>query len=316
MPADAAMQPLERAPFFADVAEGPAGARAYWVRSADGTRLRMGVWPGGAKGTVLMLPGRTEYIEKYGRVAGDLAAAGYGMVAFDWRGQGLADRPQHRRDMGHVVSFDEYRDDMAAFRAAMAELGIAGPWHMLAHSMGGAIGLRALFDGVKVRSAVFTGPMWGIQMAPFLKSISSIVLRMAGPLGFDKSFAMTTGPYAPMAFEDNELTTDRAHFDYMERQTRTHPELTLGGPSNRWVRAALAETATLVAAPALPLPILTLVGSRERIVEVPAIERRMATWPGGVLQFIDGAEHEILMESPERRAQGIRALLDWFDRHA
>jgi lysophospholipase len=315
MLADAVTQPMETAPFFADVAEGPDGARAYWVRSADGTRLRMGVWPEGAKGTVLMLPGRTEYIEKYGRVAGDLAAAGYGMVAFDWRGQGLSDRPQHRRDMGHVVSFDEYREDMAAFRAAMTELGLTGPFHLLAHSMGGAIGLRALYDGIDVASAVFTGPMWGIQMAPFLRSISSIVLRMAGPLGFDKAFAMTTGPYAPMAFEDNELTTDRAQFEYMERQTRAHPDLTLGGPSNRWVRAALTETAALVAEPPLPMPILTLLGTRERIVEVAAIEARMANWPGGVLKMIDGAEHEVLMESPNRRAQCFAALLDWFDTH-
>jgi lysophospholipase len=305
---------LSPAPFFHDVAEGPDGVRAYWVMAADGTRLRLGVWPAGPRGTVWMMPGRTEYIEKYGRIAADLAAAGYGMVSFDWRGQGLSDRPQHRRDMGHVVSFDEYREDVAAFRAALARLGRdAGPIYLIAHSMGGAIGLRALHDGLPARAAAFTGPMWGIQMTPFLRAISSVVLGLAGAVGLDKRFALTTGPYAPMGFDDNPLTTDRDQFDYMARQLQAHPELTLGGPSNRWVQAALREVATLMAMPAPDVPALGIVGSREKIVVVEAVERRMADWPRGRYLEIDGAEHEVLMEAPARRQATLDAILGLFD---
>ena len=61
------------APFHADLAEGPAGGHALWVNTSDGVRIRIGLWPAGEKGTVLLLPGRTEYIEKYGRAAADLA---------------------------------------------------------------------------------------------------------------------------------------------------------------------------------------------------------------------------------------------------
>lgn len=313
---NAAPDGIETAPYFADVAEGPDGARAYWVTSADGTRLRMGVWPAGPKGTVLMMPGRTEYIEKYGRVATDLAAAGYGMIAFDWRGQGLADRPQHRRDMGHVVDFSEYAEDVAAFRAAWEALGVTGPFFMIAHSMSGAIGMRALYNGLPVKAAAFTGPMWGIQMTPFLKSISSIVLGLAGPLGLDTAFAPTTGPYEPMEFDDNPLTCDRDQFEYMARQTDKHPELALGGPSNRWVKAALDETSDLMSKDPLDLPVLAIVGTRERIVEIPAVEQRMATWPNGMYLPIDGGEHEVLMETPERREKTLAAIVEWFDRYS
>jgi lysophospholipase len=121
-------------------------------------------------------------------------AKGYTVVAFDWRGQGLADRPRHRRDMGHVVSFDEYRQDVAAFRQAL-DARPAGTHHLIAHSMGGAIGLRALHDGLPVGRGLF-GPMWGIQMTPFLKSIAGIVLGLAGPFGFGTTFAPTHGPVA------------------------------------------------------------------------------------------------------------------------
>lgn len=304
---------LSPAPFFGDVAEGPPGVAASWVTSADGTRLRLAVWPQGPKGTVLMFPGRTEYCEKYGRVAADLAAAGYGMAAFDWRGQGLADRPQHRRDMGHVVSFDEYRDDVATFRAALTALEVPKPWFLIAHSMGGAIGLRALHDGLPVRAAAFTAPMWGIQMKPVLKALSGIVLTLAAPFGLGRAFAPTTGPYAPMTFDENPLTTDRDQFAYMARQTATHPDLTLGGPSNRWVKAALDETAALLRLPAPDLPCLTIVGTREKIVEVAAIDARMQTWPGARYVTVQGAEHEVLMEAPALRRQSLDQITAHFD---
>jgi len=59
---------MERAPFFADIDDGPEGGAAWWLTADDGLRIRLGVWSKeAAKGTVLLFPGRTEYIEKYGR---------------------------------------------------------------------------------------------------------------------------------------------------------------------------------------------------------------------------------------------------------
>jgi lysophospholipase len=317
MLAASAMTAPEPAPYLAEIAEGPDGARAWWVTSADGTRLRMGAWPAAeARGSILLFPGRTEYIEKYGRLARDLVAEGYTVVSFDWRGQGLADRPRHRRDMGHVTSFDEYREDVAAFRKAMEMLALPEPHHLIAHSMGGAIGLRALHDGLPVRSAAFSAPMWGIQMTPFLKSIAGIVLGLAGPFGFGTTFAPTTGPWQPMEFADNPLTTDRNQFDYMSGQVAKHPELALGGPSVLWVKAALEETGALMKMPSPDVPALTLVGTRESIVEVPAIEARMQNWPNGRLITVQGGLHEMLMEGPDRRAAALGDILGHFAAHS
>ncbi|MCB1367397.1 MAG: alpha/beta hydrolase, partial [Rhodobacteraceae bacterium] len=274
---------MEPAPYLDDIADGPKGARAWWLRARDGTRLRVGVWPAGRKGTILMFPGRTEYIEKYSHLAGDLARQGYGMLAMDWRGQGLSDRPAHRRDMGHVVSFDEYREDVDALRAVLDQLDLPKPWFLLGHSMGGAIGLRAIYDGLPVCGVIFSSPMFGIRMSGFLKAISGAVMSLSKPLGLDKSFAPTTGPAAPMEYNDNPLTNDRDMFAYMEGQVAKHPELALGGPSIRWVNAALEETAQLMAMDPPDLPMLVILGTDERIVEAPAVHERAATWPGSKL---------------------------------
>ena len=68
---------MTEAPLFHDVADAPADGRAFWLHAADGVRLRVGLWRHeGAQGTVFLLPGRTEYIEKYGRAAADLRARG------------------------------------------------------------------------------------------------------------------------------------------------------------------------------------------------------------------------------------------------
>ena len=114
-------------------------------------------------GTVLMLPGRTEHAEKYGTTAERLAAAGYASAALDWRGQGLADRLLPDRRKGHVGQFADYQRDLDAFAAAVRET-LPGPFYLLAHSMGGCIGLRGLMRGLDVAAAAFSAPMWGLDM--------------------------------------------------------------------------------------------------------------------------------------------------------
>ena len=85
--------PLTPADFYEEIAGGPPGGAAWWVTTSDDIRLRVGFWPcKSPKGTVLLFPGRTEYIEKYGRAAAELTAAGYNVATLDWRGQGFSAR--------------------------------------------------------------------------------------------------------------------------------------------------------------------------------------------------------------------------------
>ena len=107
---------LGPAPYHAELAEGPDGAHAVWAQADDGVRLRFGIFPAQkARGTVLLFPGRTEYIEKYGRTATDLVAEGYSVLIVDWRGQGLSSRQVKRRKKGHVDRFRDYEEDLDAF---------------------------------------------------------------------------------------------------------------------------------------------------------------------------------------------------------
>lgn len=299
---------LAPAPYFEEIAGAPEGGRTFWLRADDGTRIRIGHWraPGRAKGTYLIFPGRTEFVEKYGIFAGHLTEAGYDAIAVDWRGQGLADRLLPDARVGHVNVFDDYQRDVRAVLAALPQLGVPKPLFMLGHSMGGCIGLRALYNKLPVAGAVFTGPMWGIRISAPVRPAAWAIGWTSRKIGLSHYYAPSTGADSYVAtapFEDNLLSRDPAMFDHLKAQLQAHPELELGGPSLHWLHEALRETRALAALPAPNVPCITFVGDNERIVDVPRIHERMATWPNGRLEVLENAEHEVLMEPADTRAR-------------
>lgn len=313
---------LEPAPFYDDVAEGWPLGDARWVRTSDGVRIRVATWrpdEGDAvKGTILLLPGRTEHIEKYHQTAGDFARAGYVTFAIDWRGQGIADRVHPNAAMGHVESFTDYQTDFAAAVEAAKEMDLPRPWHLLGHSMGGQIGLRALIEGADVVSCAFTGPMWDIYFPEWQRGLIRVLARVMDGVGLGNMLSPSTkieNYVIYNGFDDNMLTRDRAQFDVMHHHYTTHPQMSLGGPSVRWLRQALHDCDSIAALPAPDVPCVTFLGTNERIVSKDAIRSRMAGWSNGELVDIQDGEHEVLMEVPATRECVISRIVAHFDAH-
>lgn len=307
---------LEAAPYFHDVAEGPENGAAYWTRASDNLRIRVGVWPReAARGTVLLFPGRTEFIEKYARFANDMAQHSYAMMAVDWRGQGLADRLLEDARVGHIDSFADYQKDVAALVEMAHALNMPKPWYVLGHSMGGAIALRSVLEDLDVCAAGFTGPMWGILLSPVMRQLAWALYHASGWVGLSHKLPPTTdyeNYIVTSEFEGNTLTNTPEMWDYMKAQVTQYPQLALGGPSIHWLGEAMKECAFLLQAPAPSLPAVCFVGGDEAIVEESAMRTRMANWASGSLHRIDNAQHEVLMEGPNIRHRVIEQLLDVF----
>jgi lysophospholipase len=307
------------APYRDDLADGPE-TKAFWLRASDGVRVRAShAAAKDGKGTVFILPGRTEYIEKYGHTASDFVRAGFDVISIDWRGQGMADRIGANPMVGHVDRFLDFQKDWSALRGFARDRGAPGPWHMVAHSMGGCIGLRALMGGSDMASVVFTGPMWGIRMAGYLRPLAWALPRIAKTVGLGHLLAPGTSIKSYPAsepFESNLLTSDREMFDYMRGHVLAEPQFGLGGPSLSWLGSALDECAALAKMPSPAMPALCFVGSNERIVDTTSIRDRMTHWKGGKLLLVDGAEHEVLMEKPATRRQITGSAISLFSRFA
>jgi len=306
----------EAAPLFSAIADAPPGGQAGWIRADDGVRLRVAHWRGGDGALVMLFPGRTEVIEKYGRVVGDLVAAGHPVSVIDWRGQGLSDRLHGDPLLGYVSDFSDFQRDVAAWSEALEVLFPPDrPRVVLAHSMGGCIALRALMDGLPARAVAFSAPMWGLRAGRFMRLGMAGLARAARLTGRDGvpvpgagiEFRLWENP-----FDNNDLTTDADTYAWMQKQVNLHPELRLGAPSLRWLGAALDEVAALARRSAPNVTAYCGLGTREKIVSSEAIERRMAAWPGGALEVLDGAEHELMMEAPAIRARFMAGVLARF----
>lgn len=310
---------MSDAPFHAAIADGPEGGFARWLQATDGTQIRVGLWPKeGAKGTVFLLPGRTEYIEKYGRAATDLAQRGYATLSIDWRGQGLADRRLDDPLVGHVNDFAEYQLDMQAVLAFARSENLPQPWFMIAHSMAGCIGLRTLMDAHPFKAAAFSAPMWGILMSGWMRPMAVALATASRWLKFDDRYvpgAKEVTYVLSCPFVGNTLTTDPEMWDYMRQQAMACPELTLAGPSLGWLQAALTECHALSLMRAPDLAVVTALGLQERIVDVGPVHARMAIWPKGKLSLYPAAEHEVIMERPATRERFFDEACALFDLH-
>lgn len=309
------------APLFNHIARGPDNGIAQWRITQDGLRIRVGHWPAqtaAPKGTVLIFPGRTEYIEKYGPTAADMTAQGFATLAIDWRGQGLADRMLPDRKLGHVQHFKDFQHDVQAVLSYATEQALPKPWYLLAHSMGGAIGLRALIQGLPVSACCFSAPMWGIGISPALRIAADILRKVVGVLKLDDMRTPTTsvGQYIQEhTFDDNSLTGDPQMYRFLQDQLAQHPELVLGGPTLRWLSQSIEECAQLASLTSPAQPCTTLLGADEQIVDIPAIHNRMARWHNGTLVTIPSGRHELLLETPEIRETVTETILKFYLDH-
>ncbi|HSF96165.1 MAG TPA: alpha/beta hydrolase [Thermohalobaculum sp.] len=276
------------------------------LTAPDGVRLRGALWQGGERGLVLLLAGRTEFLEKYTQPAAQLVQRGFTVAGLDWRGQGLSQRLIHPHVKGHVGHFTEFHRDLDALLAHPAVSELPGPRIMLANSMGGAIGLGALYRGrAEVDAAVLLAPMLGIRMGALLRFFSHLVLpvaRRTGNLTRWPPLPRMARPYAFEGFDGNVLTGDREMFDWFAQTIQHHRDLQLAMPTLGWVSEALAEMGWLRAQGRLSCPCLCLLGGLETVV-TPAAVRSGADLIGARLAEIAGARHDLLMEAEPLRAQ-------------
>ena len=302
-------------PLFNDVSHGPADCSAFWVITDDKVRIRVGLWRAKSPtGTVFICPGRSEYIEKYGKTAKLFTEHGYTSVSLDWRGQGLADRLVSNTLLGHVDRFSDYSKDLDSVIKWAQNFNLPKPWFVLGHSMGGAIILRALHQNKHFDAVAFSCPMWGIKLSPALRIFAFFYGNLSKLLKIDKNFAPSTSEkgYFDESFADNPLTNDHDTWQYLLDQVNKYPSLKLGGPSVRWVHSALKETFQLSKLPSPKIPCITFLAEDERIVDPIRIRNRMKAWPNGDLHLMPSARHEVLMEDPATQKYIVQKIVSFF----
>ncbi len=284
----------------------PEGAEQFWLEGRGGVRLRGFFAPalGRARGSVMLCNGRTEFLEKYFETARELQARGFAIVSLDWRGQGLSDRLSTNPLKGHLENLDDPVQDLAD---AIARLGarLPRPHLVLAHSMGGGIALRGLQTRrIVADAALFCAPMWGIAgMTDFSRKFA----RLMTSIGSGGLFA----PGVPRRwkkenFKKNSVTHDKERFARAQALILSEPRLALAGVTLGWVTAALDAIDGFQRPSALAhlkIPIVVLSAGEEEIVDNDSHQAVSRLLPNARAVMIEGAKHEILMETDDLRAR-------------
>lgn len=292
----------------------PSGAIVDFIKSYDGTVLRVARWEATRaplRGTVLVVPGRSEFIEKYFEVIADLRRRGYAVVIADLRGQGGSARALSDPSKGHVWSFKEYDRDLdVVVRDVLSQC--PRPYIGLGHSLGGHILLRA---GHKSPSPfermVLSAPMIRISDAQLngLSATSAWWLSEAATfLGMGKLFVPGGGSPPPEAdqFEGNPLTSDHERYMRTRAIVDAEPALGIGAPTIGWLRAAFRAMSHLQA-PDTPgsmrVPMLFVVAGEDSVVSATAVEDFSVRTKLGTRVLIASSRHEILQENDEIRSR-------------
>jgi lysophospholipase len=285
----------------------PDGAEEHWLEGRGGVKVRAFTAPAmrsPARGSVIVAPGRTEFIEKYFEVIRELQARGFAVFCIDWRGQGMSGREVGDGVKGHFASFDDPVNDLAtALKLCAAKL--PRPYIGLAHSMGGAILLRAMQTRrVELEAAAFSAPMWGIaKLGKMAKGYSRFMVSVGGGGMFAPGVSRK---WTREPFRKNPVTHDETRHGRCQDLIAEEPRLALAGPTIGWVAAA-ADAIDAISQPSasahLRIPILVATAGKEQLVDNTSHAAVTAQLPEATHISIPSARHEILMEKDEIRAQ-------------
>jgi alpha-beta hydrolase superfamily lysophospholipase len=245
---------------------------------------------------VLIAHGGAEHGGRYAWTAGQLTARGYVVYAIDHRGHGRSAGPR-----AYVDRVDNAVSDLHALADLTRERHPAVPVFLLGHSMGGLIALSyALLHQDELAGLVLSAPLAVLEANPATRLASRLLSAAAPRLPVYKIDATTVSrdPEVVRAYDEDPLN----HRGMLPART---------------VGELAATSATFYdRLPELELPILTVYGSGDRLVDNAGsilVDERSGSSDSTLIAY-DGLYHEVLNE-PERD-RVIEDIGDWIDARA
>ncbi len=297
----------EPAPLISIPAAPSPTGEAEWYEGRDGARLRAALFrpEGPARGSVILSPGRSEPLEKYFEVVGELTGRGFVVLVHDWRGQGLSPRSLDDPLAGHAKGWRTFLDDfermLDVFEGRLPE-----PWIAVGHSMGGGLTALALAEGEdRFAAAVLSAPMLGLNLGRVQPRAAAALARFMSLIGKGGEYAAPAiDPFAE-TFDGNVLTHHQPRYELFKAQLHARPEARISGPTFGWVLFALNLCDRVRKSrriDRLAIPLVIVLAEQERLCSNPAAKAVARRAPEGKWVEVPGAFHEILMETDERRA--------------
>lgn len=286
---------------------------AGFLEGRGGVRIRYAVFRSAgreAKGTVVLLQGRSECIEKYFETINDLTARGLWVATFDWRGQAGSDRLIADNRAGHIARFSDYEADLSLFLEEIVLPDARLPFFIVAHSTGALVALSQAPElENRIERMVLAAPFVALGGQSMSQRKITIIARLASLTGLGKHTFRKGDP--SLDFTRNVVSSDARRFARNAAIYAEHPELSIGWPSARWLNETLAAMARVTHQDHLTrirIPTLLLCPTADVLVPRRAIGDLARIFRAARLIEIDGARHELFQEADRYRAQALAAI--------
>ncbi len=266
-----------------------------------------------SKGSICISSGRTEAAIKYKELIFDLYNQDYSIYILDHRGQGFSGRMTQDSEMGYVDDFQFYVDDLKFFYDNYIKPQNHSRNFLLAHSMGGAIGMTYIeqfpqdFD-----AAAFSSPMLDFKLG---------YCSGANTFGGKKpKYGLGQGNYEEnkASFKKNKLTGSELRYKRMIEAFDKNTSAQIGGATYSWVIASCNQFKYINShVNDITIPFLIFSAEKEQIVKKSAHRKfiRKAQELGKTCNFYEvaNAQHELLIEKDPQRIQTINTILHFFN---
>jgi len=280
----------------------------------DGVPIRFGVYRPKQKKpsrAVLLLNGRSEWIEKYAEVPDWIQLSDDILwVTLDHRGQGDSGGAR-----AFVAHYDDYAADAASVMEAVAE---DLPYAIISHSMGGLVALHGTLRGqLKPVALGLCSPLLAMPNSPLPRKIARPLSRVVSKTVFRQQ-PTGIGSQKKHRFAGNHLTSSFTGFGIV----RGSPYLFIS-PTFGWIEATF-DACDRVFDPEtlkkLQVPVRIIGGSQEQVID-PAgwsswcMEAAHHTQAPIEFYRVSQGRHELLNEIPRVRNQTIALLKGWLQKY-
>jgi len=296
----------------------PPSVHLGYFKTKDNVQLRYAIWrnpkKGKPKGTICLVHGRTEFIEKYFETIADFLERGFSVATFDWRGQGGSERLIGNPRWGYVDTFEDYWIDLKSFHTDILLPDCPPPFYLVGHSMGGLVSLMAgMRDRLMFDRMFLSAPMLAVDGMPISMSGVASAAEMLCYAGLGRLPIGRKGDQTPSedSFPGNPLTSDFARYMRIVDMLTERPDLEISSPTIRWSAAAFRAMARAGADDfpgRINAPVLMLAAARDRVVSTAAIEHLGLRMRTGRHAVIANARHEMFVENDEIRGQVFAAF--------
>ncbi len=303
----------------------PAAAVEGQWQTGDGHSVRRIDWPEpetGARGSILFLPGRGDFYEKYLETLDHWHCQGWRVTASDWRGQAGSGRLGQDPVTGHIDDFATWVEDLATlWKHWQSET--PGPHVLAGHSMGGHLILRALAERqVAPAGVILSAPMLGFTASLLPDVVMHQAAKLMKAFGDPRrpAWKWSDKPGEPPEARIHLLTHDAERYNDEVFWRQARPELVMGPGSWGWVERAYTSM-RLLAQPNLlegvETPVLILATDNDKLVGFKPIARAAARLRDcELIHFGKEAHHEILREGDAVRERALEACVRFLNRVA